>query len=138
MAAIIPLLLFTTSCQRTAEPLRLGVDACYSCKMTITDARYGAELITNKGKLYKFDDIHCLQEFIDSKYLPKSDIKEIYLADFSGNHSLVKAGESFLLQSESFRAPMNGNVIAFRNKDSMIKMTQTVKAQEINWENIVK
>lgn len=28
--------------------------------MTISDGRFGAELITKKGRVYKFDDLRCL------------------------------------------------------------------------------
>ena len=28
--------------------------------MKIADGKFGAELITTKGRIYKFDDIHCM------------------------------------------------------------------------------
>ena len=65
-------------------------------------------------------------------------MKDIYLADFSGEHSLVKAGESFLLQGGDIRGPMNGNVIAFKNMDSMKMMAERFNAVAINWEQVNK
>lgn len=126
------------SCSSGPKPVIAGRDNCYLCKMTITDTRYAAELVTEKGKVYIFDDVFCLQSFMKTGMQGENKVKDIYLADFSGEHSLVKAGESFLLQGGDIRGPMNGNVIAFKNKDSMKKMAERFNAVAINWEQVNK
>ena len=126
------------SCSSGPKPVIAGRDNCYLCKMTITDTRYAAELVTEKGKVYIFDDVFCLQSFMKSGMQGDNKVKDIYLADFSGEHTLVKAGESFLLQGGDIRGPMNGNVIAFKNKDSMKKMAERFNAVAINWEQVNK
>ena len=50
-------------CSAKPEPLVFGKDACYTCKMTLVDSKYGAELVTQKGKIYKFDDLNCMLNF---------------------------------------------------------------------------
>ena len=92
--------------------------------MIVSDNRYGAEIITRKGKVYKFDDSHCLLSFIQSKAVEKKEMSTVYFTDFTGNHTLIKADDAFLFQSESFRGPMNGNIAAFSNEDSMKKIAQ--------------
>jgi copper chaperone NosL len=136
--AVVAACLLLSSCNIGPEPIVTGKDNCYFCKMTITDAKYGAELLTKKGKVYKFDDVHCILSFIQSKMIAEKEVKDIYLVDFAGNHSLVKAGESFLLQSEAIRGPMNGNVVAFKNKDSLKGMAAQLKATEISWDKLNK
>ena len=126
------------SCSSGPKPVIAGRDNCYLCKMTITDTRYAAELVTEKGKVYIFDDVFCLQSFMKTGMQGENKVKDIYLADFSGEHTLVKAGESFLLQGGDIRGPMNGNVIAFKNKDSMKKMAERFNAVAINWEQVNK
>jgi copper chaperone NosL len=135
---ILSMSFFLTSCNAVPEAITVGTDNCYFCKMAITDARYGAEIVTKKGKLYKFDDVHCLLSFKKARMIEESQVKDIYLVDFSGNHSLVKASESFLLKGDGIRSPMNGNVIAFKNKDSLKKVAGQLKAVEINWEELTK
>ncbi len=136
--AVLITSLLLQSCNTGPEAIVTGRDNCYFCKMTITDAKYGAEVITKKGKVYKFDDVHCTLSFLQAKMVEEKDIKDIYLVDFSGDHSLIKAGESFLLQSEEIRGPMNGNVIAFKNKDSMKGMSVQLKAEQVSWDKINK
>lgn len=126
------------SCSTGPEPIVTGRDNCNFCKMTITDTKYGAEVITKKGKVYKFDDVHCTLAFLQSKMIEEKDIKDIYLVDFAGDHSLVKAGESFLLQSEEIHGPMNGNVIAFKNEDSLKGMAIQLNGSTISWDKLIK
>ncbi|HEY3387683.1 MAG TPA: hypothetical protein VGK46_14315, partial [Saprospiraceae bacterium] len=57
------------ACSQDPEPLRYGKDTCYTCKMTLMDKKFGAELVTAKGKVYKFDDVNCMVNFINSDYL---------------------------------------------------------------------
>lgn len=137
LAALIICFSFS-SCQTGPDPIKVGSDACSFCKMTISDAKYGAELVTKKGKVYKFDDLHCLLVFLKADKVKSTDTQQIYLVDFAGNHSLVKSNESFLLQSDDIHGPMNGKVISFQSKDSMRVMSSTLKAKELTWGELVK
>jgi copper chaperone NosL len=135
VAAIIFLVLLN-SCATSPEALKIGKDNCSFCKMTISDNRYGAEIITRKGKVYKFDDSHCLRSFIQSGTVEKKDRAAVYFTDFIGKHELIKADEAFLLQSDFFRSPMNGNMAAFSNADSMKKIAQQYKSNVVTWKQL--
>jgi copper chaperone NosL len=132
------LLFFLQSCSTAPSPIRTGVDNCYYCKMTVSDARFGAELITKKGKIYKFDDMHCILAYLKSNTMDKNEIRDVYLSDFSNQHQLHKAGESFLLQSDELKSPMNGNIAAFSNEDSMKKAMEAFKGSSTLWSQLVK
>ncbi len=136
----IPILLmfFLIGCNTNPEPIKVGTDTCYYCKMTITDARFGAELVTKKSKLYKFDDVHCVLSFLQAKTVEENNISGIYLTDFSNGNQLVKATDALLLQSEDLRSPMNGNVAAFSSKDSMKKIMEKYKGRQTTWSELVK
>ncbi|HLV52270.1 MAG TPA: hypothetical protein VKY44_10000, partial [Flavobacterium sp.] len=58
------LTLFLSSCSKEPKSIEFGVDNCDHCMMNISDVRYGAELITQKGKIYKFDDMYCMKTFL--------------------------------------------------------------------------
>jgi copper chaperone NosL len=58
--ALIAFLLI--GCNPKAEKINLGKDQCAECKMTIVDPKFGAEIVTKKGKVYKFDDTHCIAD----------------------------------------------------------------------------
>jgi len=136
--AVLVTALLLQSCNTGPEAIVTGRDNCYFCKMTITDIKYGAEIVTKKGKAFKFDDVHCILAFLHSKMMEEKDIKDIYLVDFAGDHSLVKTGESFLLQGEAIHGPMNGNVIAFKNEDSLKEMAVQLKGEAMSWDKLIK
>jgi len=137
-AAVLLMTIVFSSCNTKPEIIREGKDQCYFCKMTITDIRYAAEIVTTKGKVYKFDDVHCLLAFNKEKVITDQQVKDIYLSDFTGEHTLIKAGESFLLQGGQIRGPMSGNIIASGNKDSLVKLATRFNAEETTWQRVAK
>lgn len=81
-----------SSCNTEPEPLRIGKDNCDFCKMTISDSRFfGAPIVTNKGKKYKFDDQHCLSQFLYKDKVKDEDIASVYFVDFNEPHDLINA-----------------------------------------------
>ena len=126
-----------TSCSTGAEPIKPGIDNCYFCKMTISDVRYGAELVTKKGRVYKFDDSYCLLSYLKTKELNAKEIKNTYLINYSNDHQLLNANTALLLQSDNLRGPMGGNLAAFNSPDSLNKIQEKYKGTETHWEKII-
>ncbi|MEO6830612.1 MAG: nitrous oxide reductase accessory protein NosL [Chitinophagaceae bacterium] len=117
LTSVVALAMFS-SCNSGPEPLKLNRDQCDYCKMTIADARFGAEILTKKGKVWKFDDTHCLAGFLDENRVPREQIKNIYIVRFDGSHELLNVHAAFLLKAENLKSPMNGNVAAFADEKS--------------------
>jgi copper chaperone NosL len=132
------LIIFLCSCNTRTEPIVLGKDQCSFCKMTFIDARFGAEILTQKGKVYKFDDVHCLVSFLESDQANRKNAKEIFFADFSGIHSLIPSEKSFYMKSELFRSPMGGNIAAFSSKDSLDKVLALTKGTILSRGEIIR
>lgn len=137
---LIPLLLAgsLSGCSTGPEALKVGRDNCSFCKMTISDNRFGAEIVTQKGKIYKFDDAHCLLSFLQSKAVEQKEIADVYFTDFTGTHALIKANRALLLKSELFQSPMNGHLAAFSVEDSMKKMAAQYRAASVTWDQLNK
>jgi len=117
--ATLSVILMFCSCKSQPEPIKIGRDVCAYCKMTISDPRFGGEIITGTGKVYKFDDIRCLQEYVAAQPEPDKTNEAVYLCDFSDNHNLLPANSSFILKSRDLKCPMAGQSAAFGNRDSL-------------------
>ena len=52
------------SCSVEPKPVPYGEANCTHCNMTISDNRYGAELVTDKGKVFYFDAVECLAAYV--------------------------------------------------------------------------
>ena len=53
-------LVLIISCKVEESPINYGQDACKFCKMTIVDKQHAAEIVTKKGKPFKYDAIECM------------------------------------------------------------------------------
>jgi copper chaperone NosL len=135
-AAWLSMILFLSSCNTKPEPIQVGRDNCSFCKMTISDNRFGAELVTQKGKIYKFDDIHCLVSFLHTENGVKKDKAAVYFTDFSNGHVLIKEGDAVFCKSDLFKTPMGGNIAAFSNTDSIKKVAAHYSGSMVLWEEI--
>ncbi|MEJ7738706.1 MAG: nitrous oxide reductase accessory protein NosL [Chitinophagaceae bacterium] len=125
-------------CNTDPEQIRTGKDTCEFCKMTISDNRFGAEIVTKKSKVYKFDDEHCVMAFLNSKKVAQQDIGEIYFTDFSSPHKLINVNDAHFLQSPGLKSPMNGNIAAFSHEDSLTNMLPKFYGNKISWGDMQK
>ncbi len=97
--------------------LRVGVDVCPFCNMTILDARYAAQMITTTGKVYAYDDVGCLLDHLLGYGGPKATPKELYVADYTASERkqarLLPVNQAVFLFSERIRTPMGVGLLAF-------------------------
>jgi len=139
-AAVAPLLLLfaLSSCNTKPEAIIVGKDVCSYCKMPVSDNRFGAEVITQKGKIYKFDDAHCILNFLHDAKFESEKNYTLYFVDFSGDHSLMPVSKSLFLKSDALRSPMNGNVAAFNNSDSLQMAFDKYAGSKLSWSELEK
>ncbi len=127
------ILFFFVSCTNKPEPLRAHKDNCDNCHMQVTDTRFGAEIITTKGRIYKFDSINCLQE-----YLKKNQVtpKSIYVADYKTPDTLLKAEDAFFLNQSKIAGPMGPGPIASKNKSFLDQLSKNSSGKVTNWKEL--
>lgn len=138
MRIIAALLLVTLfSCSVEPEPLHYGQDACHTCKMTLMDRKFGGELVSKKGKVYKFDDVNCMLAFYHSGEVGYQDFAYKLVTDFSQPAKLIEAADAFYLKSSSIKSPMASQVAAFQKKDSMENTKKELKGIYLVWGELV-
>ena len=121
-------------CTVEPEPLVFGKDQCHTCKMTLMDNKFGAEVVTIKGKVYKFDDINCLFSFYTSDIVDPKDFQYKLVVDFSSPEKLIDAEKAYFLKSSEIKSPMASQVAAFESSPTELK-TQW-NAAEYRWNDL--
>jgi len=121
----LSMLMVLATCKSGPVPIRVGKDACHFCQMSITDTRYAIEGMNSNGKLFIFDDVHCLQKFM-AENKDKIDQQKIWVANYNESQNWIPFQDAILMHSEAFRSPMGGNYAAFPNMESANKMQHTV------------
>jgi copper chaperone NosL len=123
---ILPFLLLPlfslSSCSTKPEPFQPGTDNCYFCKMGITDTRFGAELITKKGKIYKFDDLHCLILFLKNGGEETGNISKTLTVLFDQPNEFLETDQAFFVKDLALRSPMGSNTAGFSSLSIAEKM----------------
>ena len=132
------LIVFLASCT-SGEPEKIAVnsDNCYVCKMTITDPKFAAEIITDKGRIFKFDDIKCLVEYKNSM-APESDKYKFFFVNFNNSNEFLKADDAWLVTGGEVNTPMQGNALALKSKAEAEKLAKEKNAKVIVWKNLLK
>ena len=119
------------------QPVNLGKDNCEKCGMTIEEPQFACEIITDKGKCFKFDDLSCLFHHINEKKLSDSIVTKIYVADYEHPDSLIDIKTANLVLGQDIKSPMNGGVAAFKNKNhARTFATQTRSILLDSWERL--
>jgi len=104
-------------CDAGPQAIRYGQDECAQCKMTLVDRHYGAELITEKGKVFKFDDINCLLGFVQ-RDAGASDA-QLFVIDFDRPGTFLPVAQAVFLQHDRLRTPMGSELAAFANETGL-------------------
>lgn len=134
----IPFLFLLSSCGSSPEPFTAGKDNCHVCKMGIMDLHYGGELITTKGKVYKFDDTRCMISFLHAGTIPEKEIRQLLLINYEKPNTFIEAGTATLLISPSLKSPMGSNTAAFENSKQAENFRKNQEDVLINWTGLTE
>lgn len=136
-AALAVLMLFViTSCSTGPEKIAYGKDACDDCKMTIMDPKFGGEIITKKGRVFKFDDAHCLAHYIKTGSVKETDIAQTVFVDYETNGNFLKSPSLFFVVSPQLKSPMNSNAAAFSTLQTADKKAAEVSGKTMDWQTL--
>ena len=137
--SIFLLLLFAlANCKSDPEPINYGHDECEFCRMLITDNRYGSEIVTDKGKVFKFDEVGCMIEYAMVKNLIGDANQKFLVTDFAAPESFIAANSVFYVHNENFRSPMGSNVMAFDSEVSRQKFVTESGGSLLNWVDVIE
>ena len=100
--SIIILLLTAFSCNVKPEAINYGSDGCHFCKMIIVDKVHAAEIVTKKGKVYKFDATECMINFM--KEFDTSETQHYLTNIYTEPEVLIDATKATFLIVKIFQA----------------------------------
>jgi copper chaperone NosL len=112
------------------RPIAYGVDACAYCRMTISDSRFGAELVERRGKKLVFDSIECLAATLAGASEPP---RSVWVTDFSSPPRFVRAESAVYLQSAQLASPMGMGLAAFSDEKSRAEAESALAGRRLDW-----
>ena len=137
VSVLFSLTLLSCGVSDKPQAMNLGKDKCTACSMTIEDAKYACEYITNKGKCFKFDDATCLFHYLNNNQIADSTLLRIYIADYEQPDSLIDIKTASLVLGEDIHSPMNGGIAAFSNRKHGIQFAEKTHSILLDsWERL--
>ena len=129
-------LLLVSSCKVEPEQINYGKDTCHYCSMTIVDHQYASELVTAKGKVYKYDAIECLIN--DLKRRDSTEVGLLLVNDYGNPGELFSATSATFLISEGVPSPMGAFLSAFASKTTAEEVKSDKGGELYSWQEVQK
>lgn len=130
-------LLLLVACQVEPQKIEYGTDACHFCDMTIVAPQHASQMVTSKGKAYKYDAIECMVHSLQDEF-KDTEMAYILVADFDRPGELINASDAGYLVSEEIKSPMGENLSAFNGKEAAEKAKEKFTGKVFTWEEIKK
>lgn len=118
------------SCSTQPKAINYGSDKCSFCQMTIVDRQHASQIVTVKGKPYKYDAIECMMN--DLKKWERPAPAELVVNDYDAPGEFINATEAYYLISEKIPSPMGAFLTAFSSSESR-NAIEDEEGQELDW-----
>lgn len=126
----------TGACKIGPEPISYGSDVCQFCSMTIIDKQHGSELVTGKGKVFKFDSVECLLNYRNEL---DGEAGAMYLCNhYTAPGELIFVEEASFLISEGIPSPMGAYLTAFESEEAAFKAKNEYGGDLFNWAELLE
>ncbi len=127
-------LTFLTSCSSQTEPISYGKENCDLCKMTIMEKKYACELVTKKGKIFKFDEVSCMIKYLKISHTTEEDYAFMVVNDFNNPQNFIDVKKATFVGGEDFISPMRGDLAAFSEIKDIDKKRPNIEV--FSWKEV--
>ncbi|OEK02325.1 hypothetical protein BFP97_12700 [Roseivirga sp. 4D4] len=132
---LLSVLIALASCEVEPQEINYGKDGCSFCKMTIVDTKHAAQIVTTKGKNFKYDAIECMINHLNQ--WDEVSIEFYLVADYANPKILVDAQRAHFIISEEIPSPMGANLSAFGNAEDLQPHIVHSSARTFGWDQLL-
>lgn len=128
-------LLICASCEISPNPINYGSDGCHFCSMTIVDKQHAAQIVTKKGKAFKFDAVECMMNHL--KDIDMSSVELFMVNDFQAPGELIDAKKVTFLISKEIPSPMGEYLSAFNSRVEAERIEAENNGKLYSWDELL-
>jgi copper chaperone NosL len=132
---LLSLIVALGACQVKPQPINYGSDSCHFCKMTIVDSQHAAEIVTVKGKAFKYDAIECMID--DLKDWDEPEVKFHLINDYSDPGELIDATTAHFVITQSIPSPMGRFLTGFGNAEQRNQVLKNTDGLVFDWNQLI-
>ena len=124
------------ACTNKPAPINYGQDECKFCMMKIMDARFGAEIVTDKGKTFKYDSAECMLQDI-SREEHNVNSAQVLVTFIDVPNQLQNAFTSYYVVSKNIPSPMGGNLSSYATQQLASAIAEENQGAVYTWQEII-
>lgn len=128
--------LFFTSCNIQPQKIEFGKDACHFCRMNIVDQQHAAQLVTAKGKAFKYDAIECLINNLEE--LEPDQIGLLLVSDYNNPGVLIDANSATYIISKNIPSPMGAYLSSVSTKEEALELQRNKEGEIYTWNELLE
>ena len=134
LSAIV-ILFFLTACSQEPVEIHYASDECAHCKMMITDDQFASQLVTEKGKAFKFDAIECMAVYYRENEV-ELDGARLWVSNYNEPGSWLDAFEAQYVKSEVVKSPMGESLLALPDKEAAEEHVDERPGRLLLWDEV--
>tara|TARA_R110000787_G_scaffold129264_2_gene241086 strand:- start:12477 stop:12917 length:441 start_codon:yes stop_codon:yes gene_type:complete len=127
--------LIFTSCNIQPQKIEYGKDACHFCRMNIVDQLHAAQLVTAKGKAYKYDAAECMIN--DLEEIEPDQIGLLLVSDYNKPGELIDAKTATYIISKNIPSPMGAFLSSVSTKEEALELQKNKEGEIYSWDELI-
>jgi copper chaperone NosL len=125
-------------CSGQPVAINYGVDKCAWCQQEIDDNHFGSTLVTQDGKVFKFNSIECLMAFHIQPTVPNETFEASWVCDYNNPGHLIRAGQAAFVHTTEKSSPNGVGLFAFSSDDEALKFADETAGKTLEWDAVKK
>ena len=121
-------------CEPKPQPINYGSDECAYCRMMITDAEFGSQIVNKQGRSYKFDSVECMAAYDLTE--ESENFHSKWVPNFLNREEWLMAENAEYLHSETLRSPMGLFLSAYKDRDAAEEMKIEYGGEIVDYETV--
>jgi copper chaperone NosL len=145
-AAVMALVAVTACGQAAGDDRSVRIDAapefaaggtCAYCGGEIPAERFGAEVTTRAGEVYRFMSVECLAGFVAAGTIESADVRSMRVVDYNDGRRLIDAESALYVRSDQRRSPNGLNLLASDSEKVAHNLHFFFGGERLTWLQVV-
>jgi copper chaperone NosL len=147
-AAVAVLALLVTGCETRSAGAEVREDdrprftgqgeASAYCDGVIPETRFGGEISTRSGEVYRFMSVECLAGFVVEGRVPQSEIASVMVVDFNRNDLLIDARTAKYVRMQWEESPNGLNLVATETEKIANNLHYFLGGEQLDWTGVLE
>jgi copper chaperone NosL len=114
-----------------------GGPPCDYCDGVIPEERFGGELVTAGGEVYRFMSVECLAAFVAAGRVPAASIASLRVVDYNHGEKLIDARTARFVRSQHRPSPNGLNLLAAETEKVAHNLHFFWGGERLDWDGVV-